>query len=88
MYGHNILDDDFKERALIGNYQKLGLYQEGRLTMLLPNKHIKAFEVTSLELKKNLYKEIAPLENDKNDTIGYYQSASYFYEHHLDRISQ
>jgi phosphoglycerol transferase MdoB-like AlkP superfamily enzyme len=88
MYGQNILSDDFRERALIGNYQKLGLYQDGKLTILMPNQTIKEVKVEELALKSNRYKEILPLQKDINDSIGYYQSASYFYKHHLDRISQ
>ena len=84
-YGKDILSDDFNERALIGNYQKLGLYQNGNITMLLPNKTVKAYNVEELKLDSNKYKEIEPTQKDVDDTIGYYQSASYFYEHHLDR---
>jgi phosphoglycerol transferase MdoB-like AlkP superfamily enzyme len=84
-YGKNILDDAFVPRALVGNYQKLGLYRNNKLTMLLPNATVKEFEVEELNLKSNRYKEIEPLEKDVADTIGYYQSASYFYANHLDR---
>jgi len=84
-YGKDILSDDFKQRALIGNYQKLGLYQNGNITMLLPNKTVKKYKVEELKLDSNRYKEIDPTQKDVDDTIGYYQSASYFYEHHLDK---
>ena len=87
-YGKDILSDDFKQRALIGNYQKLGLYQNGNITMLLPNKTVKAYKVEELKLDSNKYKEIEPTQQDIDDTIGYYQSASYFYEHHLDRVEK
>jgi len=86
-YGKDILSKDFTPRALIGNYQKLGLYQNGTLTMPLPNKTAKAFRVDKLELTSNNYTEIKPDENDLNDTVGYYQSASYFYKHKLDRYT-
>ena len=85
-YGQDILSDDFKPRALIGNYQKLGLYREHRLSMLLPNKTVKEFEVEELNLTSNRYREIAPKKEDIADTISYYQSASYFYINHLDRV--
>jgi len=84
-YGKDILSSEFRERALVGNYQKLGLYQDDILTMLLPNGAVKAFDVEKLELKGNLYKERTAQEKDIQDTIGYYQSASYFYMNHLDR---
>ena len=84
-YGKDILNDDFTPRALIGNYQKLGLYQDETLTILLPNKTAKAFHVDSLELTGNKYTEIKPDQDELDDTVGYYQSASYFYKHKLDR---
>jgi len=84
-YGQDILNDEFKQRALIGNYQKLGLYQNDKLTILMPNSSVREFQVEELNLDDNRYKEIKPLEVDTDDTIGYYQSASYFYSHHLDR---
>jgi len=84
-YGKDILNNAFTPRALVGNYQKLGLYRDNRLTMLLPNATVKEFEVEELKLKSNKYKEIEPIEEDIDDTIGYYQSASYFYTNHLDR---
>ncbi|KYJ85850.1 LTA synthase family protein [Sulfurovum riftiae] len=82
-YGKNILDSDFRPRALIGNYQKLGLYRDNRLTILLPNKSIKEFEVRKLTLNDSRYAEMKPSQKDVNDTIAYYQSASYLYMHHL-----
>jgi len=82
-YGQDILSSDFKERALIGNYQKLGLYRDNKLTILLPNDHVKEFSVTNLTLNSNTYSEIKAVQNDVDDTIAYYQSASYFYLHHL-----
>ena len=84
-YGKDILSESFRERALVGNYQKLGLYQDDILTMLLPNGEVKAFDVEKLELKDNHYKERSPKEQDVKDTVGYYQSSSYFYMNHLDR---
>ncbi len=84
-YGKDILSSDFTPRALIGNYQKLGLYQNNRLTILFPNATVKSFEVEELKLKSNRYKEVKSEQKEIDDTIGYYQSASYFYMHHLDR---
>ncbi len=85
-YGRNILADDFKERALIGNYQKLGLYKDGKLTILTPNKKSAEFKVEELKLRSNRYKEIPQDKKDLFDTVTYYQSASYFYKNRLDRI--
>jgi phosphoglycerol transferase MdoB-like AlkP superfamily enzyme len=85
-YGRDILSEDFRPRALVGNYQKLGLYQEDRLTILLPNKTIKSFQVRSLSREGNEYQTITPKRDDVDDAIAYYQSASYFYRNHLDRV--
>jgi len=87
-YGRDILSDDFKPRALIGTYQKLGLYQDNKLTILLPNATAKEYRVKSLGLHDTKYEEIDIDKNDLDDTITYYQSASYFYKHHLDRYEK
>ena len=87
-YGKNILSDDFKPRALIGTYQKLGLYQDNKLTILLPNATAKEYKVKSLGLHDTKYEEMDIDKNDLDDTITYYQSASYFYKHHLDRYEK
>ena len=84
-YGQDILSDEFSPRALIGNYQKLGLYRGDKLTILLPNATVREFKVEELNLKDNRYKEIEPIQKDIDDTITYYQSASYFYINRLDR---
>ena len=84
-YGQDILSDEFSPRALIGNYQKLGLYDNDKLTILLPNATIKEFKVEELNLKDNRYSEIKPIQKDIDNTVGYYQSASYFYMNRLDR---
>jgi len=85
-YGKDILRDDFTPRALVGNYQKLGLYQEDRLTILLPDKSVKSFQVEALSRKGNTYRPIITDREDLDDVVAYYQSASYFYTHRLDRV--
>ena len=84
-YGKDILNNNFSPRALIGNYQKLGLYRDDKLTMLLPDATVKEFKVEELTLKSNRYREIEAVQKDVDDTVGYYQSASYFYANHFDR---
>jgi phosphoglycerol transferase MdoB-like AlkP superfamily enzyme len=84
-YGQNILRQSFKPRALIGSYQKLGLYRNDRLTILTPDKKIETYSVERLGLKENSYKKSDTKANEKEDIITYYQSASYFYRHRLDR---
>jgi len=84
-YGQDILASDFHERALVGNYQKLGLYEDNHLTILLPNKTIKEYFVKELTLTDTVYEEIVPKKKDIDEVITYYQSESYFYMNHLDR---
>ena len=84
-YGQDILASDFHERALVGNYQKLGLYADNHLTILLPNKTIKEYLVKKLTLTDTLYEEIMPTKKEIDEVIAYYQSESYFYMNHLDR---
>jgi phosphoglycerol transferase MdoB-like AlkP superfamily enzyme len=84
-YGKDILSKNFKPKALIGTYQKLGLYQEDRLTILMPDGTAKSYAVEALGLHSNRYEERDILKKDLEDIITYYQSASYFYKHKLDR---
>ena len=84
-FGKDILDDSFKPRALLGTYQQLGLYQNDRLTILQANNSVKTYKVEEVGLWHNKYIEIETVEEDLEDTMSYYQSASYFYKYHLDR---
>jgi hypothetical protein len=84
-YGDDILSSAFKERAFIGNYQKLGLLRDNKLTILTPDKKVREYLITDQKLRSVKYKDIKPLDKDVLDAITYYQSASYFYKHKLDR---
>lgn len=88
-YGKDILSDTFKPRALIGTYQKLGLYQDHKLTILLPDATAKEYKVKSLGLNSTKYEELTTVnKNNLEDTIAYYQSASYFFKYALDRYEK
>ena len=82
-YGDDILSKPHKERALIGNYQKLGLFRDGVLTILSPDKSIKSLKVVEQKLKDVKYKDIKTSKDDEKDAITYYQSASYLYREKL-----
>ncbi len=82
-YGDDILRDDHKERAFIGNYQKLGLLREDALTVLSPDKTVQRYRIEKQTLYSVKYTEEKPKEADVNDTVSYYQSASWLYKHHL-----
>jgi len=85
-YGNDILDRAFRPRALVGNYQKLGLYRDRKLTVLSPDQSVQEYAVEKLTLYDNQYTAMKPNESDMNDTITYYQSADYFHKKELDRI--
>lgn len=85
-YGDNILDPNFKERAFIGNYQKLGLLKEKNLFVLEPDRTIHQYHIVEESLKDATYRETESISpRDELEIITYYQSASYLYAHHLNR---
>ena len=85
-YGNDILDPNFKERAFIGNYQKLGLVKNKDLFVLEPDKTIHQYHILDQSLQDVTYKELDTVSpKDELDTITYYQSASYLYSHHMNR---
>lgn len=66
------------ERALIGNYQKLGLFTHGKLEVLKPIRQ------TSTYRYDESTKTTAPVGTDAaltDDAIAYYQAASYVFKH-------
>ena len=83
-YGRDLLDDEaatpsFAGRALIGNYQKVGLYTPGSLTLLLPRREARTYQVNGKDDQTP-----APLnEKQLEDAVAYYQSASYLFRHKL-----
>ena len=82
-YGDDILRDDHRERAFVGNYQKLGLLRNNGLTVLSPDESVQHYNIVNQTLYGVTYEEAIPSPQDINDTISYYQSASYLYKHHL-----
>ncbi len=67
-------------RALIANYQKLGLYTPGKLTVLEPVRRTGtyAYDKTTNELSA-----LPPDPAMLHDAIAYYESAGYLFEHDL-----
>ncbi len=82
-YGRNILQMKKEEgRALISNYQRLGLYKDNKLAYLSPQQRADAFQ-DPLGAHK-------PLEGDEKqalilENMAYYQSADYIWTHRLSR---
>jgi len=79
-YGDDILSSDHKKRAFIGNYQKLGYLRDDILTVLSPDENVKSFKIVDQKLDSVKYQEINSSKEDEDDTITYYQSASYLYK--------
>lgn len=85
-FGQDVLKADFQPRALIGNYQKLGLLKDDRLGILLPGKK-------SLLLEQVFEEE--PVSSDERIPVdfmeelqAYYQSADYIWKHQLHVIKE
>ncbi len=84
-YGNDILADEFVQRAFIGNYQKLGYLKNSKLTVLLPDKTSKTFLVKKQTLRGVKYEDLPTDVTLEDETITYYQSASYFYDNGINR---
>jgi phosphoglycerol transferase MdoB-like AlkP superfamily enzyme len=85
-YGQDVLKADYKPRALIATYQDLGLIKDNVLTIISPVKKAKQFQLTlqpkeGIESDFQLYYDQKPLTKERtdliNETISYYQTASY-----------
>ncbi len=82
-FGRNIFTTpENEERALIGNYQKLGLYQPGRLSILSPKKEIQLQE--NPESKHPRVTTLDSPDEFARRNIAYYQGAAYIYKHGLN----
>ncbi len=81
--GRNIFTTPENEkRALIGNYQKLGLYQPGRLSVLSPKK-----ETQLQEDPESDHPRVTTLDSPDEfarRNIAYYLGAAYVYKHGLN----
>ncbi len=85
-YGQDVLKSDYKPRALIATYQDLGLIKDTVLTIISPVKKAKQFQLTlqpkaGLENDFQIFYDQKPLNKERidliNETISYYQTASY-----------
>ena len=81
-WGSDILDEHFRERALIGNYQKLGLYEDNKLVILSPGKKIDLMENPETE---NRIKTLTPDDPFAQAAISYYQGADFVLKHRMNR---
>jgi len=81
-WGNDVLRDDFAERALIGNYQKLGLYKDEQLVILSPRKLI---DVMERPLVQNRIAKATTEDPLSREAMAYYQGADYILRHRMNR---
>lgn len=82
-FGKDVLapeQPDDAERALIGNYQKLGYMQNGEVVVLTPRRQVEAYRLDAHN-RQELIAEPDPQLLE--DAIAYYQGASLLYRHRL-----
>ena len=84
-YGNDILNDRFKERAFIGNYQKLGYVKHGYLYYLTPDKQSYKEKIIDFTLNNVKYRSESIAKEEEKEIITYYQSASYIYKKSLTK---
>jgi len=84
-FGKDILAPDFKERAFIANYQKLGLLTNKELLILSPRKEISMVNTHS---KEPSLKRVSPSYPFVKEMISYYQGADYVLKNRLNRWSE
>jgi len=77
-FGHDVFKmKDAEQRAFISTYQSLGYIRDGKLTILEPNKKINTFRPN---FKTGESSKIPNISTLTNETIAYYQLASYLYK--------
>jgi len=81
-FGNNILDENFVQRAFVGNYQKLGYVKNDYLYYLSPDKMVHKMKIDKLTINSVDYTEENNLikKEEEEEIISYYQSASLLYE--------
>ena len=78
-FGHD-LTRDHSERAVLGTYQKVGLFEDGILTLLGPNKKVDQYKVDAADNQTILN---PPRQDLIDRAVAYYQSASYLFKNRL-----
>jgi len=83
-YGWDVRKTTGDRRALIGNYQRLGLYEPGSLTVLKPVRRANEYnyDASSFTLSP---RSGASAASAIDKAIAYYQTASYLYKNNLYR---
>lgn len=83
-YGRDVLATapETNGRIFVGNYQKLGLMQEGRLAVLKP---VRQSATLSYDRTTHAMKSQSTDETLTDDAIAYYQTASWLFKHGKQR---
>ena len=76
-YGWDVRHATGDRRALIGNYQRLGLYEPGELVILNPRREVSEFTGTP---ETGTFVPAKPQGDGEDETIAYYQTAAYLYK--------
>jgi phosphoglycerol transferase MdoB-like AlkP superfamily enzyme len=84
-FGQDILSDTFQERALIGNYQRLGVYEDNELTILAP---VKEMNVIKDPLHNEQSIPADPKNNNVLETMALYQGADFILGKRMNRWSE
>ena len=84
-YGQDVLQPDYKPRALIATYQDLGLIKDNVLTIISPKQKVEQFQLSlkpdqKLAPEFQIYYDQVLMNKERtdlvNETISYYQTAS------------
>lgn len=89
-FGHD-LTQARTERAFIGTYQRVGLWQQDKLVILSPNFNIEVAEVEGEQLKNSKQlssSRIPPADQEVSTSIAYYETASAWFKEKLLKESQ
>jgi len=81
-FGQNILSETFQERALISNYQRLGLYENDTLTILSP---VKQMNIIQAPLSNVHSIPADPRSSSTLKAMALYQGADFILKHRLNR---
>ena len=84
-FGKDILSRDFKPRAFIANYQKLGILENNELLILIPGKKISCVDINS---KRPSLKNMQDADPFVKELMSYYQGADYVLRNRLNRWTE
>jgi len=84
-FGQNILSDTFQERALISNYQRLGLYENDTLTILSP---VKQINIIQAPLSNAHGIPADPQSSSTLKAMALYQGADFILKNRMNRWNE